>query len=77
MSNFSSSATVNSDSSLSEDGEETYGGLFRPYEDEPLAEARQVQHEQGVAVRPVEDEDGILPETLVARSRGNVTLESW
>lgn len=74
-------STAESDSSSSEDfadGEVACGGEFKPYEDEPLA--HQVQEKQGQEPEArifVDDEDGISPETLVARSSRTVTLDSW
>lgn len=71
---FSESESDSSEESSN--GEIAYGGEFRPYADEPLAH-NEGQHEQGAARVVVEDEDGIPPATLEARSLRTIPLESW
>ena len=64
----------NSESDRSEDEGEVLSGAVRPYENEPVASSSESDGEE---MDSGEDEDGIPPRTLVARSEGRLELEAW
>lgn len=56
----------------SDEEDEVQPQVFEPYQEEPLAQAEQVEKENMEA-----DLDGLTPETLAKREEGVIAAEEW